>query len=131
MYIQHPLLQQNKRMVLFTVIYSRHGFGRTFYTAVFPIETAYAIREICSSKYLADALVVKRSKLEYTFQKLFRSPLMSPVSSKLTDSERRGEQVMKLLIMKFSPVSRQLISLRTKYSPQHPVLKHPQSVLLP
>jgi hypothetical protein len=35
---------------------------------------------------------------------------------------------MKLLIMQFSPISRHF-SLRTKYSPQHPVLKHPQSVL--
>jgi hypothetical protein len=32
---------------------------------------------------------------------------------------------MKLLIMKFSPISRHFMSLRTKYSPQHPVLKHP------
>jgi hypothetical protein len=28
-----------------------------------------------------------------------------------------------------SPISRHFISLRTKYSPQHPVLKHPQSML--
>jgi hypothetical protein len=33
-------------------------------------------------------------------------------------------QVMKLLIMQFSPISRHFISLRTKYSPQHPVLKY-------
>jgi hypothetical protein len=30
--------------------------------------------------------------------------------------------------MRFPPISRQFISLRTKYSPQHSVLKHPQSV---
>jgi hypothetical protein len=40
-------------------------------------------------------------------------------------------QVMKLLIMQFSPPSRHFISLRSKYSPQHPVLKHPQSMFLP
>jgi hypothetical protein len=34
-------------------------------------------------------------------------------------------QVMKLLIMQFSPIT------HTKYSSQHPVLKHPQSVFLP
>jgi hypothetical protein len=34
-------------------------------------------------------------------------------------------QAMKL-IMQFSPTSCDLISLRPKYSPQHPVLKHPQ-----
>jgi hypothetical protein len=27
--------------------------------------------------------------------------------------------------MQFSPVSRHFISLRTKYSPQHPIFKHP------
>jgi hypothetical protein len=30
--------------------------------------------------------------------------------------------------MQFSPISLHFISLRTKYSPQHPVLKHPQYV---
>jgi hypothetical protein len=39
-------------------------------------------------------------------------------------------QVMKLLIMQFSPTSRHWISLRSKYSPQHPVLKHSQSMFL-
>jgi hypothetical protein len=29
------------------------------------------------------------------------------------------------------PISRHFISLRTKYSPQYPVLKHPQSMFLP
>jgi hypothetical protein len=43
----------------------------------------------------------------------------------------RRVQVMKLLIMQFSPTSCHFISLRSKYSPQHPVLKHPQSILLP
>jgi hypothetical protein len=32
---------------------------------------------------------------------------------------------MKLLIMQFPPLSCHFIPLRTKYSPQHPVLKHP------
>jgi hypothetical protein len=32
--------------------------------------------------------------------------------------------------LQFSPTSRHFISLRSKYSPQHPVLKHPQSMLL-
>jgi hypothetical protein len=30
-----------------------------------------------------------------------------------------------------SPISRHFFSLQCKYSPQHPVLKHPQSVFLP
>jgi hypothetical protein len=35
---------------------------------------------------------------------------------------------MKLLITQFSPASCHFISLRSKCSPQHPVLKHPQSM---
>jgi hypothetical protein len=31
---------------------------------------------------------------------------------------------MKLLIMQSSPASRHFLPLRSKYSPQHPVLKH-------
>jgi hypothetical protein len=33
--------------------------------------------------------------------------------------------------MRFSPTSHHLISLQSKYSPQHPVLQHPQSMFLP
>jgi len=38
---------------------------------------------------------------------------------------------MKLLIMQSSPASRHFLPLRSKHSPHHPVLKHPQSTLLP
>jgi hypothetical protein len=34
-------------------------------------------------------------------------------------------------IMQFSPTSRHSISLRSKYSPRHPVLENPQSMFLP
>jgi hypothetical protein len=37
---------------------------------------------------------------------------------------------MKLFIIQFSPTSCHFISLRSKYSHQHPVLKHPQSMFL-
>jgi hypothetical protein len=37
---------------------------------------------------------------------------------------------MKLLVMQFPPISCHFISLRSKYSSQHPVLKHPQSVVV-
>jgi hypothetical protein len=43
----------------------------------------------------------------------------------------RRVQVMKLLIMQFSPTSCHFISLQSKHFPQHPVLKHPQSIFLP
>jgi hypothetical protein len=33
--------------------------------------------------------------------------------------------------MQSSPASRQLLPLRSKYSPQHPVLKHFQSIFFP
>jgi hypothetical protein len=33
---------------------------------------------------------------------------------------------MKLLTVQFPPISRHFNSLRPKYSPQHPILKHPQ-----
>jgi hypothetical protein len=42
----------------------------------------------------------------------------------------RRVQVM-MLIMQFSPTSCHFISLRSKYSPQYPVLKHPPSMFLP
>jgi hypothetical protein len=56
-----------------------------------------------------------------------------PISSPWLDHSNyiwRGVQVMKLLIMQFSPTSRYLVSLRSKYSPQHPVVKHPQCMFL-
>ena len=40
-------------------------------------------------------------------------------------------QITKLLIMQFSPLPCYLVPLRPKYSPQHPVLRHPKSTLLP
>jgi hypothetical protein len=36
---------------------------------------------------------------------------------------------MKLFIKQFSPTPCNFISLRSKYSPRHPVLKHPQSIV--
>jgi hypothetical protein len=40
-------------------------------------------------------------------------------------------QVMKLFVTQFSLSSYHFISLRSKYSPQHPVLKRPKPVFLP
>jgi hypothetical protein len=42
-----------------------------------------------------------------------------------------GVQSMKLLITKFSSLPCYLVPLRTKYSPQYPILKHPQPTFLP
>jgi hypothetical protein len=38
-------------------------------------------------------------------------------------------QIMKLLVMQLSPLSRHSIPLWSKYSPQHPVLKHTQDTV--
>jgi hypothetical protein len=43
----------------------------------------------------------------------------------------RKLQAMKLINMMFSPASSHIISLRSKYSPQQPVLTHPQPMFLP
>jgi hypothetical protein len=36
-----------------------------------------------------------------------------------------------IILIMFGEEYKYFISLRSKYSPQHPVLKHPQSVFLP
>jgi hypothetical protein len=43
----------------------------------------------------------------------------------------RRMQFTKLLFMEFSPTSRHFIPPPSRYSPQHPVLKHLQSMFLP
>jgi len=40
-------------------------------------------------------------------------------------------QIIKLLIVYFSPLPSYLVPLRPKYSPQHPIPKHPQAKFLP
>ena len=42
-----------------------------------------------------------------------------------------GVQIIKILIIKFAPFPCYLVPLRSKYSPQHPLLKHPQLTFLP
>jgi hypothetical protein len=42
-----------------------------------------------------------------------------------------GVQVTELLIMSFSALPFYLVPLRRKYSPQHPIIKHPQPTFLP
>jgi hypothetical protein len=46
-------------------------------------------------------------------------------------NSRRRVQIMELLIMYFSPLPCSLVPLRPKYSPQHPILKHPPPQFLP
>ena len=42
-----------------------------------------------------------------------------------------GVQIIKLLFMKLSSLPCYLVPLRPKYSPQQPILKHPQPTFLP
>jgi hypothetical protein len=42
-----------------------------------------------------------------------------------------GVQIMKVLIMKFSPLPCYPVPLTPKYSPKHPILKHSQPTFLP
>ena len=42
-----------------------------------------------------------------------------------------GVQFVNLLIMQLSPLPYYLVPLRPKYSPQHPIFKHPQPTFLP
>jgi len=43
----------------------------------------------------------------------------------------RGVQIIKLLIMYFSLLPCHLVPRRPEYSPQHPILKHPQPTFFP
>jgi hypothetical protein len=54
-----------------------------------------------------------------------------PISSPLIILIILGVQVMKFLITQFFSTSRHFIPLRSKYSPQHPVLKHTLCIILP
>jgi hypothetical protein len=54
-----------------------------------------------------------------------------PLWSDHSDYTWRTVKFMMLLIVQFSPPFRHFISLLSTYSPQHPVLKHPQSRFLP
>ena len=48
-----------------------------------------------------------------------------------TNNTACGVQITKLLLMLFPPFSCYFNTLRPKYSPQHPILKSPQSTFLP
>jgi len=43
----------------------------------------------------------------------------------------QGVQIIQLLVMQLSPFPCHLVPLRSKYSLQHPILKHPQPAFLP
>ena len=49
----------------------------------------------------------------------------------LLDLITRAVQLMKLLLMHFSPVSCYLVPLKSKYLPRHPTVKHAQPTFFP
>jgi hypothetical protein len=54
-----------------------------------------------------------------------------PSSLDRCDFTSRKVEIMKLAIMQFSPTSCHFISLRPKFSLQHPVFKYPQYLFPP
>jgi hypothetical protein len=76
------------------------------------------------------------AKILYTCTSLFPHARYMPCPSYAYLFEHspciwRRVQVMKLLLMQFSPTSYHFIPIRSKFSPQHPVLKYPLSMEFP
>jgi hypothetical protein len=62
---------------------------------------------------------------------MLHGPPSHPPRLHYSNDTWRRVQITKFLVMQFSLFSRHLIPLWSKYLPQHPVLKHPQSMFLP
>jgi len=75
------------------------------------------------------------TKISYSFLvSLMRAYMSGPSHSPWLDHSNniwRSIHVKKFLIIQSSPVSCHFLPLRSKYSPQQPVLKYPQSMLFP
>jgi hypothetical protein len=73
------------------------------------------------------------TKILYAFliSPMYAASHLSPPRLHHSNNIWRSVQVMKLLIMQSSSASCHFLPLRSKYSPQHPVLKHPQICALP
>jgi hypothetical protein len=77
--------------------------------------------------------------LEVSFPLVFLVSLFALHAPPISSSPRldysnytwRRVQITKVLVMQFSQPFLHFNSIRSKYPPQHPVLKHPQSVFLP
>jgi hypothetical protein len=87
------------RSILILPTHLRLGLLTCFFPSAFPTNNLYAF-------------------LFFPFV-LLAVPVLPSLTWSFDYTWRRG-QVMKLLIMQFSPTSRHFISLRYKYSPQHP-----------
>jgi hypothetical protein len=102
----HP---NSLRSILILSYYLRLGFTGSLFLSGFPGKILYAF---LYSPFVLHALPCQLRWLDhcnYTWRRI---------------------QVVKLLVMQFAPNYYHFIHLRSKYSPQHPVLKYPQSTFL-
>jgi hypothetical protein len=104
----HPILSQ--RSILISSTHIRLGLPSGIFLSGFPTHTLY---EFLFSPFVLHALSISHppwlDHANYIWQRI---------------------QVMKLPIMQFPPISCHIISLQSKHSPQHPILRHPQSMCL-
>jgi hypothetical protein len=103
----HPVPQ---RSILMLSTHQCLGLPSGLFPTGFPIKTLYAFLFSPHACYMPCPSHPRVDHCNYTWWRV---------------------QVMKLLIMQSSPTSHHFISLQSKYSPQHTVLKQPQSVFLP
>jgi hypothetical protein len=105
------ITQSYVRSILILLLHLRLGLASGLFPSAFPINNLYAVilrPHSCSMPY--PSYLPWRDHSKYT---------------------GRGVQVMKFLIMHFSSTFWHFISSQSKYFPQHPVLKYPQSMFLP
>jgi hypothetical protein len=84
--------------------------------------------------YLRSILILSTYQCLFVAFPPINAPIFAPSHCPRLDYSNytwRRVEIMKLLIMQFSLPSRHFIPLRSKYPPQHPVLKHSQSMFLP
>ena len=134
---KHPritfLISPSKSLPIFLVSFFRiwaRGFCCLFFSFGANYTHHFLILGLGLSPWAGQTLLVttNASPLPHTRYILLRSHFSRFHHPKIIG---RGAQIITLLIMYFSPLSCSFVPLRTKYSPQHSTLKHPQPTFLP